>query len=81
MYVKKRNEDFPLNSIGRIFKCITTSVNFYDVNHIYKVHPYEEDKSCVVLEDLTSGKMTNWNGFSAEFVEVLQEEQLSFNFS
>lgn len=81
MYLKKINEDFTLSCIGRTFKCIKTSATFYHVDHIYKVHPYEKDNSCVVLEDLTSGKMTSWNGLSAEFVEVLQEEQLCFNFS
>mgnify|MGYP000983355766 CR=1 FL=1 len=81
MYVKKMREDFPLNCIGRTFKCIDTSVTFYHVNHIYKIHPYEYDKNCLVLEDLTLGKMTSWNGISAEFVEVMQEEQLCFNFS
>lgn len=81
MYVKKIDQEFPLNCIGKTFKCIKTNVIFYYVNHIYKVHHYEKDKNYVVLEDLTFGEMTTYHGISAEFVEVLQEEQLCFNFS
>lgn len=81
MYVKHVDKDFPLACVGRIFKCVSTTVTFYKVNHLYKVHKYDYDDYGVVLENLTEKTMTSWNGMSAKFVEVLQEEQLSFNFS